>query len=180
MQASDIGPRATRVIAFAATLALCVRGVAHAQVTSTDDEERGGLRQQLVDRGIQTVVVYDGAAFDDLAGGVRRGTTYLGTPRLQLTLDGLRLAGFPGMTLFVEGLNIHGGHPSSFAGDAQGVEQPRGAGSLDVGRGMDPAWHRTGVFTEWPERALDFSQSIGWSSDRMEASKRRGLAHSDL
>src|SRR5438128_12130722 len=30
------------------------------------------------------------------------------------------------MTLFVEGLNIHGGHPSSFAGDAQGVSSREG------------------------------------------------------
>jgi porin len=91
-----------------------------------DDEERGGLRQQLFDRGIQPALVYDGAAFGDLAGGVRRGTTYLGTLRLELTLDGSRLAGFPGITLFVEGLNIHGGHPSSFAGDAQGVSSLEG------------------------------------------------------
>jgi porin len=84
---------------------------------------RGG---QLVDHGIQPALIYDGAAFADLAGGLRRGTTYLGTLRLQLALDGSRLAGFPGMTLFVEGLNIHGGHPSSFAGDAQGVSSLEG------------------------------------------------------
>jgi len=80
----------------------------------------------LVDHGIQPALVYDGAAFGDLAGGVRRGTTYLGTLRLQLTLDGSRLAGLRGMTLFVEGLNIHGGHPSRFAGDAQGVSNLEG------------------------------------------------------
>jgi porin len=80
----------------------------------------------VVAHGIQPALVYDGAAFDDLAGGARRGATYLGTLRLQLTIDGLRLAGFPGMTLFVEGLNIHGGHPSSFAGDAQGVSSLEG------------------------------------------------------
>src|SRR6266550_7672990 len=71
-------------------------------------------------------IVYDGAAFADLAGGLRRGTTYLGTLRFQLTADGSRLAGVPGMTLFVAGLNIHGGHPSSFAGDAQGVSNLEG------------------------------------------------------
>jgi porin len=78
------------------------------------------------DAAIRPALVYDGAAFADVAGGVRRGTTYLGTLRLQLTLDGLRLAGVPGMTLFVEGLNIHGGHPSRFVGDAQGVSSLEG------------------------------------------------------
>src|SRR5438477_5858809 len=70
-------------------------------------------------------LVYDGAAFADLAGGLRRGTTYLGTLRFQLTVDG-SMARVPGMTLYVEGLNIHGGHPSSFAGDAQGVSNLEG------------------------------------------------------
>jgi porin len=71
-------------------------------------------------------VVYDGVAFADLDGGLRRGTTYLGTLRFQLTVDGSQLAGAPGMTLYLEGLNIHGGHPSSFAGDAQGVSNLEG------------------------------------------------------
>lgn len=71
-------------------------------------------------------LIYDGAGFADLAGGLRRGTTALGTLRLRLTVDGLRLLGVPGMTLYVEGLNIHGGHPGSFAGDAQGVSNLEG------------------------------------------------------
>jgi porin len=67
------------------------------------------------DRAIKTAVVYDGAAFDDLAGGLRRGSTYLGALRVQLTFV------HRGLTVFAEGLNIHGGQPSDFAGDAQGV-----------------------------------------------------------
>ena len=63
----------------------------------------------------RVAMIYDGAAFDDLAGGLRRGGTYLGTLRLQLTFESR------GLTAFVEGLNIHGGQPSDFAGDAQGV-----------------------------------------------------------
>ena len=82
--------------------------------------------QTITAKDAEAALVYDGAAFGALAGGVRRGTTYLGTLRLQLTLDGSRLAGFPGMTLFVEGLNVHGGHPSRFAGDAQGVSNLEG------------------------------------------------------
>ena len=75
------------------------------------------------DLPIKTAVVYDGAAFDDLAGGLRHGTTYLGALRLQFTFERR------GLTVFAEGLNIHGGQPSAFAGDAQGVsnlEAPAG------------------------------------------------------
>src|SRR6266852_5504285 len=88
------------------------------------------LSARAADHAVQPTVVpalvYDGAAFADLAGGLRRGATYLGTLRFQLTVDGSRLAGVPGMPLFVAGLNIHGGHPSSFAGDAQGASNLEG------------------------------------------------------
>src|SRR5258707_15716821 len=73
------------------------------------------------DDGVHPGLVYDGAAFDDLAGGIRRGTTYLGTLHLQLTVDGFRVAGMRGTTLSVEGLNIQRGHPSYLAGDSQGA-----------------------------------------------------------
>ena len=38
--------------------------------------------QSNADQTVQPSVVYDGAAFDAIAGGVRRGSTYLGTLRL--------------------------------------------------------------------------------------------------
>jgi porin len=81
----------------------------------------GRLRAQLIDQGIQPALIYDGAVFADLAGGLRQGATYLGTAHLQLTVDMSRLLGWPGATLFLDGLSTHGGHPSRFAGDAQGV-----------------------------------------------------------
>ena len=37
------------------------------------------------DQTLKTAAIYDGAAFDDIAGGIRRGGTYFGTLRLQLT-----------------------------------------------------------------------------------------------
>jgi len=81
----------------------------------------GRLRSQLIDQGIQPALIYEGAAFADLAGGLRRGATYLGTAHLQLTVDLSRLLGWSGATLLLDGLSTHGGHPSRFAGDAQGV-----------------------------------------------------------
>jgi porin len=121
-----IQPSHWTAVLVAAALALGADCAASSPVTPMDDGSASGGLRQLADHGIQPAIVYDGAAFADLAGGLRRGTTYLGTLRLQLTLDGARLAGMPGMTLFVEGMNIHGGHPSRFAGDAQGVSSLEG------------------------------------------------------
>ncbi|HMC22940.1 MAG TPA: carbohydrate porin [Thermoanaerobaculia bacterium] len=72
-------------------------------------------------QAVQPSLVYDGASFDDIAGGVRRGSTYLGTLRLQLTFDGSQRQRVSGTSAFVAVLNKHGGSPSDFAGDAQGV-----------------------------------------------------------
>src|SRR5438128_1291691 len=65
---------------------------------------------------------YDGEGFANTSGGLRRGGNYLGNLNLQLTVDAQRLMGWPGATVFLYGLGIHGGHPSGdFVGDAQGV-----------------------------------------------------------
>jgi porin len=90
------------------------------------------------DRAIKTALVYDGGAFDDLAGGLRRGSTYLGTLRLQLTFER------HGFSMFVEGLNIHGGQPSDFAGDAQGVSNLAGPS----GSRIEEAWIQQTLFDD--------------------------------
>ena len=64
---------------------------------------------------VQPSLLYDGEAFDDLSGGLRRGNTYLGVLRLHLTVQK------DATSAFVEVLNKHGGFPSDFAGDAQGI-----------------------------------------------------------
>src|SRR2546427_5351408 len=79
------------------------------------------LQKKIDNRGIQLGVRYDGEIFTNSSGGLRRGATYLGNLNLQLTLDAQRLVGWPGATVFLYGLGIHGGHPSTFVGDAQGV-----------------------------------------------------------
>jgi porin len=76
---------------------------------------------QLSKRGITPKVFYDGDTFANLGGGVQRGTTYEGNLHLQLSLNGERLFNWPGITANLTGLVIHGGQPSSFSGDAQGV-----------------------------------------------------------
>ena len=77
--------------------------------------------QTLAERGVRPALIYDAEGFADMAGGARRGATYLDNLNLQLTFDMGRLVGWPGATVFLYGLGIHGGHPSQFAGDAQGV-----------------------------------------------------------
>jgi len=80
------------------------------------------FKKQLDDRGIQLGIRYDGEAFANARGGLRRGGGYLGNLNLQVTADAERLVGWPGATVFVYGLGIHGGRPSEkFVGDAQGV-----------------------------------------------------------
>ncbi len=93
-------------------------------------------------QALQPSLVYDGAAFDDIAGGLRRGTTYLGTLRLQLTFDGSQLQRVSGTSAFVAILNEHGGFPSDFAGDAQGVSSLAGPNQWR----LEEAWLQQNFF----------------------------------
>lgn len=80
------------------------------------------IHRQLDMRGVQFGIRYDGEGFANTSGGLRQGGNYLGNLNLQLTLDAQRLIGWPGATVFLYGLGIHGAHPSrDFVGDAQGV-----------------------------------------------------------
>jgi carbohydrate-selective porin OprB len=98
-----------------------VSGQPQASPWSSLTQTWDNLQKQLDNRGIQFGIRYDGEIFTNTSGGLRRGTTYLGNLNLQLTLDAQRLVGWPGATVFLYGLGIHGGHPSRFVGDAQGV-----------------------------------------------------------
>ena len=77
--------------------------------------------EHLPERAATVTVLYGGTVFSELGGGLRRGDTYSGNLNLQLSADGERLFGTRGLTMFVDGLWIHGGQPSQLAGDAQGV-----------------------------------------------------------
>lgn len=64
---------------------------------------------------------YTGELVGDAAGGVRHDATYLGAAAAQVTLSLRRLVGWRGLQLFAFVLGTHGGAPSDFAGDVQGV-----------------------------------------------------------
>jgi porin len=78
-------------------------------------------KANLVAHGITPTLLYDADVASNLSGGARRGSTYSGALHLQLLFDGNRLVDWPGATVYADLLDIHGGQPSDFAGDAQGV-----------------------------------------------------------
>jgi porin len=88
------------------------------QAWSNDFNEQ---KANLIREGVTPTLLYDGSVASDTAGGTRTGTAYVGNLRLQLTLDGKQLFRAPGWTGFFQVLSIHGGQPSNFIGDAQGV-----------------------------------------------------------
>jgi porin len=76
------------------------------------------------DRGGSPLVLafsYTGELVLNAAGGTRRGITYLGGAGAQVTLLLKRLVGWHGASIFVFVLDTHGGTPSNFVGDIQGV-----------------------------------------------------------
>jgi porin len=72
-------------------------------------------------RGLKPGLVYDGAAFANLRGGVRPGSTYTSNMNLQLNIDAAALLGWTDTIGYIDALWLHGGLPSNFVGDAQGV-----------------------------------------------------------
>ena len=100
------------------------------------------VQKHLANGGMQLGIRYDGDVFLDLSGGRRRGVTYHDTVNLQLTLDAQRLIGWPGATVFVYGLGIHGGHPSTFVGDAQEVSNIEGPAKWT----FEEAWIQQNLF----------------------------------
>lgn len=81
----------------------------------------GSARAQEARPGIQLQANYTGDVVSNLAGGIKRGTVYLDNINLTMQLDGNRLLGWRGSTLFLYGVGTQGGKPSRLVGDAQGV-----------------------------------------------------------
>jgi porin len=86
----------------------------------------------LANRGISVSVVYGGAAFTNLDGGLSRASAYSANLNLQLTIGLDRLIDWPGATLYVDGLWIQGGQPSNIVGDAQGVSNISAPSTIQV------------------------------------------------
>ena len=112
------------------------------QGASGSISEVQGVYEILAEHGVRPALIYDAEGFADLSGGARRGATYLGNLNLLLTLDMERLVGWRGATVLVDGLAIHGGQPSRFAGDAQGVSSIAAAQEWT----LEEAWIQQNLF----------------------------------
>jgi porin len=104
------------VTAIIATFLLSMGPCATGRADSPTETDQTGLPQ-----GIKPALVYNGAVFSNLGGGIRSQGTYTGNLNLQLTVDGASLLGWKDTLFYFDGLWIHGGQPSNFTGDAQGV-----------------------------------------------------------
>jgi len=100
------------------------------------------LRRDATARGVELSAVYDGEGLVNATGGTRTGAVYVGSLHLQLTVDGERLLGWRGLTLFLNGLVTHGAHPSDLVGDAQGVSNLEAPG----GGQLYEAWFQQNLF----------------------------------
>jgi porin len=104
------------VTAIIATLLLSMELCSNTRAdTPAETAQTGSLH------GMTPALVYNGAGFANLHGGARDGGSYTGNLNLQLTVDGASLWGWKDTLLYFDALWIHGGQPSNFAGDAQGV-----------------------------------------------------------
>jgi len=84
---------------------------------------------------VKLSVVYDGAAFANSKGGVSTGSTYTSNLNLQLDVDLAGLVGWPGTIVYLDGLWLQGGLPSTLVGDAQGVSNISAPNSLKLYEG---------------------------------------------
>ena len=85
-----------------------------------------GLRPALLEHGVRVEATVAMEAFAALDGGLRRDATFLDAVDFRLTLDGKQAFGWPGLTVVADALGTHGGNPSTFVGDAQGVSEIAG------------------------------------------------------
>jgi len=87
-----------RVVAW--SVALCVLAGRPVSVLA---QNPSGVKERLADRGVTITPLY-GAALSELNNGREQKGTYSGNLNVQVSLDGDRLFGRSGLTLFVDGL----------------------------------------------------------------------------
>jgi porin len=121
----------------AACLYLALIAAAPAQGDST-------FLNGLAQHGIVPSVVFDGEFAMNLAGGIKRAATYVGNLNLQLSIDGEKAFASPDTTIFINEVWIHGGQPSHFSGDAQGVSNMAAPSSVT----LEEAWIQRNFFED--------------------------------
>lgn len=101
--------------------------------------------QTVPPRGAPSVIVtlsYAGELVQNVAGGARRGATLPGVAGVQAALPLASLLGLPGARIFVFALGTHGGAPSGFVGDGQGVSNLEAPATVR----LEEAWLQQNLF----------------------------------
>jgi porin len=119
-------PRALPALIAAIALAGVVGHAAAQAPPGTLSGDWAGVRPALLERGLRVDAFVIAEGFGTLDGGVRRDATFLDAVELRASLDGGRLVGWHGLTVLADVLGTHGGNPSKFVGDAQGVSEIAG------------------------------------------------------
>src|ERR1017187_9414963 len=96
--------RISPALCTAALLGFVTCGPATADETSATDDIA-------TPRGLKLGLVYDGAAFSNLRGGMRPGGTYTSNLNLQLTIDATPLFGWTDTIAYLDALWLHGDLP---------------------------------------------------------------------
>jgi porin len=81
----------------------------------------GDEKDWLIGKGVTPSILYSADIGSNLSGGKELGSTYSGSLHVQALFDGGRLFALPGLSFFVDILNVHGAQPSRLVGDAQGI-----------------------------------------------------------
>ena len=85
---------------------------------------------------------YTGELVENAAGGARRGATLPGVAGVEVSLPLGALVGWPGARVFVFALRTHGGAPSGFVGDMQGVSNLEAPATVR----LEEAWLQQNLF----------------------------------
>jgi len=122
---------------------ICVKGFSQKTgERNTLTGDWGGKRQKMEDMGLALSLDYTGDGFFDLHGGLQQKGTYLDNIGLALAVDTRKLLGWKGGDIFVYGIADNGGQPSSFVGDAQGVDNIEAPGTVK----LYEAWVQQSLF----------------------------------
>lgn len=119
-------PRSTRICVFhcAVVLWLAYCALATADESSPSDSSTPS--------GVKPSLIYNGAAFADVAGGAHTGATYTSNLNVQLDIDAAALLGWPDTIAYLDRLWLQGGLPSNFVGDARGVSNISAPNSVKI------------------------------------------------
>ena len=125
-------------------MAITVRAVAAlaiatsvASAQTVGQQRRGPPRARVI-----TTFSYTGELVQNVGGGARRGATFPGLAGVQITLPLEPLMGWTGARLFAFALGTHGGAPSAFVGDVQGVSNLEAAPTVR----LEEAWLQQNLF----------------------------------